>query len=44
MCHCFGSVEEMSADERTELREEHTVEELRAEYSSADLERLGVSA
>lgn len=44
MCHCFGSVEEMSQDERVELREEHTTEELRAEYSAEELEQLGVAA
>ncbi|ADJ14948.1 hypothetical protein [Halalkalicoccus jeotgali] len=44
MCHCFGSVEGMSERERTEVREEHSIEELRGEYSSEDLERLGVTA
>lgn len=43
MCHCFGSVNEMSEEERTELREEHTAEELRAEYSGEELDRLGVA-
>ena len=44
MCHCFGAVDEMSENERTELREEHTTEELQAEYSSDELEQLGVAA
>ncbi len=44
MCHCFGSVEEMSEDERAEVRAEHSVEELSAEYGEEELERLGVSA
>lgn len=44
MCHCFGSVAEMSETERAEVREEHSIEELKAEYSSEELERLGVAA
>lgn len=44
MCHCFGSVEEMSETERAEVREEHSIDELKAEYSSEELERLGVAA
>lgn len=44
MCHCFRSVDEMSEKERADVREEHTIEELRAEYSSEELERLGVAA
>lgn len=32
----------MSETERADVREEHTAEELRAEYSSEDLEQLGV--
>jgi hypothetical protein len=44
MCHCFGSVEELSERERRELIEEHTLEELRAEHSEEELERLGVGA
>lgn len=44
MCHCFGSLAEMSERERAEMREEHTDEELRAELSSDELERLGVAA
>jgi hypothetical protein len=44
MCHCFGAVDEMSENERVELREEHTTEELQAAYSSGELEQLGVAA
>lgn len=44
MCHCFGAIEEMSETERAELRDEHTVEELQAEYSSDELEGLGIAA
>lgn len=43
MCHCFGPVEEMSETERAEVRTEHTIKELKAEYSSEELDRLGVS-
>lgn len=44
MCHCFESVDEMSAEERAAVVEEHSEAELRAEYSSEELERLGVAA
>ncbi len=44
MCHCLGSVEGMSEPERADLREEHMIEELRAEYTSEELDRLGVAA
>ena len=44
MCHCFRSVGEMSEKERAEVREEHTIKELRAEYLSEELEQLGVTA
>lgn len=43
MCHCFGSIDELSEREREELLEEHEVEELRAEHSEDELERLGVA-
>ena len=44
MCHCYKPVAEMSETERTEITEEHTVEELKAEYSPEELTALGVSA
>lgn len=34
----------MSDAERADVREEHTIDELRTEYSSEELERLGVTA
>ncbi|KYH23956.1 hypothetical protein HAPAU_40350 [Halalkalicoccus paucihalophilus] len=44
MCHCFSDLTEMSDEERAEVLEEHSTEELRAEYSAEDLETLGVTA
>jgi hypothetical protein len=44
MCHCYQPVAALSKEEREELLEEHTTEELRAEYSGEELEQLGVSA
>jgi hypothetical protein len=44
MCHCFQSVEEMSEKERTEVLEAHSEAELQAEYSSDELEQLGIAA
>jgi len=44
MCHCFKSVDELSEAEREELRGEHSVAELRAEYSEEELQKLGVAA
>ena len=43
MCHCYGSIDELSEQEREELLAEHSLEELRAEHSEADLEKLGVA-
>lgn len=43
MCHCFGSVDELSEQEREELVEEHSIEELQAEHSEEDLKKLEVS-
>lgn len=43
MCHCFGAVDELSESERREVRETHTLDELRAEYSAEELEQLGVA-
>ena len=44
MCHCFSDLAEMSNEERAEVLEEHSTEELRAEYSTEELETLGVIA
>jgi hypothetical protein len=42
MCHCFGSIEELSESEREALVEEHSAGELRAEHSPEELRALGV--
>jgi hypothetical protein len=44
MCHCFSDLAEMSDEERTEILREHSTEELHAEYSTEELETLGVIA
>lgn len=44
MCHCFSDLIEMGEEERAEVVEEHSAEELRAEYSAEELEILGVTA
>ena len=44
MCHCFQSVDEMSAKEREEVLAEHTEAELREEYSAEELAELGIAA
>jgi len=44
MCHCFIDLTEMSDEERAEIVDEHSTEELRAEYSTEELETLGVAA
>jgi hypothetical protein len=44
MCHCFSDLTEMSDEERAEVLEEHSTEELRAEYTIEELETLGVTA
>jgi hypothetical protein len=44
MCHCFGSVDDLSEQEREELVDEHSIEELRAEHSEEELKKLSVSA
>lgn len=44
MCHCFGDVHDLTAEERQEILAEHSPEELRAEYSAEELDALGVSA
>jgi hypothetical protein len=44
MCHCFRSVDELNEQEREELVEEHSVDELRAEHSNEELQKLGVAA
>jgi hypothetical protein len=43
MCHCFGDVTELNEAQRDELLEEHSVDELEAELSGAELEALGVA-
>ena len=43
MCHCFESVAELTEQEREDLLEEHDPEELRAEHSGAELEKLGLA-
>ncbi|MDG5757931.1 hypothetical protein QA600_01060 [Natronococcus sp. A-GB1] len=40
MCHHFESVDELDAEERTDVLESHTDEELEAELSEAELEAL----
>lgn len=42
MCHCYESVAELSPAERAEVVAEHSLEELRAEHTPAELEALGV--
>ncbi|WP_279387658.1 hypothetical protein [Natrarchaeobius chitinivorans] len=44
MCHCFESVDDLSESERKEIVTEHSTDELRAEYSSEELEKLGIAA
>lgn len=44
MCHCFGSVDDLSESEREEIVTEHSEDELRAEYSTKELEKLGIAA
>ena len=44
MCHCFTDLTEMSDEERDAVLEEHSTEELRAEYTAEELETLGVTA
>jgi hypothetical protein len=43
MCHCFSDPAEMSDEERAEVLEDHSTEELRTEYSAEELETLGVT-
>ncbi|WP_267900506.1 hypothetical protein [Halocatena pleomorpha] len=44
MCHHFRSIGDLTTEERMEIREEHSIEELRSEYSADELEKLGVTA
>ncbi len=44
MCHCFSELTDMSDEERAEVLEDHSTEELRAEYTTEELETLGVTA
>jgi len=42
LCHCLSDLPELSGEERSEVLEEHSIGELRAEYSTEELESLGV--
>lgn len=44
MCHCFGSPEELSDEQREELLAEHSEAELREAYDEDELLTLGVAA
>ncbi|XVH31865.1 hypothetical protein ACNS7O_01420 [Haloferacaceae archaeon DSL9] len=44
MCHCFESIDELTAEERADVLESHTEDELRAECTSEELEQLGIAA
>lgn len=44
MCHCDTPLEEMTTTERRRLLAEHSPAELREEFSTADLETLGLTA
>jgi hypothetical protein len=44
MCHCFGAVTELTDEERRELIEEHSEQELRDAYSDDELDALGIAA
>ncbi|MFC6965080.1 hypothetical protein ACFQL7_28125 [Halocatena marina] len=44
MCHHFRSIDDLTTEERMEIREEHSIEKLRAEYSTDELKKLGVTA
>lgn len=44
MCHCFDPVDELTDEERADVLEQHSEAELRAEYSSDELEKLGIAA
>ncbi|ELY90638.1 hypothetical protein C483_11276 [Natrialba hulunbeirensis JCM 10989] len=44
MCHCFDEVDDLSETKREAIRAEHSIDELRTEYSADELEKLGVSA
>lgn len=44
MCHCFQSIDDLSQEERAEVLDEHTEDELRAELSSDELDELGIAA
>ncbi|ELZ06702.1 hypothetical protein [Natrialba aegyptia] len=43
MCHCFASVDDLTAEERAAVRDEHSLDELRAAYSETELDELGVA-
>ncbi len=43
MCHCFQAVEDMTDEERAEVLEEHSEEELRSEYTKNELQQLDIA-
>ena len=43
MCHCFSDLTEMSDEERSEVLDKHSTEELRAEFSAEELETVGIT-
>ena len=43
MCHCFSDLTEMSDEERSEVLEEHSLEQLRAEFSAEELETVDIT-
>lgn len=43
MCHHFEAVDELTEQEREELIEGNSLEELRANHSAEELETLGVA-
>ncbi|MFC4541202.1 hypothetical protein ACFO5R_04585 [Halosolutus amylolyticus] len=40
MCHCFEDVRDLSAEEREDVLDSHTREELEAELSTAELDAI----
>lgn len=43
MCHCFESIDELTAEERADAVREHSGEELRAEFEEEELRKFGVA-
>ncbi len=44
MCHCFEDATELSAEEREDVVESHSREELEAELDDDELAALGLAA